>query len=464
MNDHSPPQAPETPNPSGSFTSIKTPQSFHSPNTAGKRRSPKQTRSWVQRFTDDREISVMRFERAQNHIHHSVWNPADGEGPEPGKKLTSWNPPNWKTVYTLWDPIKENHWPPKNVLLSDCWVYLAVKLLSAEERATRYQGDFDLHGDIRAARVPCGNPPVVNAHGIYCLPVFKEFYVLCGRDLAAYGNWILGRRKRKERTVPFTLGLVCVPREAIPADGPNIERHLFFHDKPNQWDMERPATADWKAAEAHGGTYDRSFLGNSDERTMLYSVYPAAQPNYQILPVSELNGFTVPCNSQYEPSDQLPPRPATGEETFTDFFGTGNIMRGPSSQQVLSEKNSMIDFHLDQIVHFLKSEPQSPSMPASHGASQPFDIVKEEQLQEEDPELKKEEGVPYASIPDVMNLAQAAPTVDGIRHIVGRYSRYLQENTDLTLEDIVMHIRNLYAYVKRCRDMQDMEETEMNGE
>ncbi|KAH8431466.1 uncharacterized protein LDX57_009129 [Aspergillus melleus] len=455
------PELPKMPETFESSTSLESLYPHTSPKPRRKRGLLKEAKPWDQSFADHNETCLMRLKRAHHHVHHSIWKPTDGEGRPPVKKVDTWNASEWKTVYIIWDPIKANCWPPKNVRLSDNWVYLAVKLLPAEERASRYKADFDKDGNIRPSRVPCGNPPVVNAHGLYCLPVFKESYVLCGGELAAHGNWILG--VMGERAVPFTLGLVCVPREAIPADGPNIERYLFYHDTPNQWDMEQPFLADWNAAEARWGTYDRWCLDNSDQRTMLYSLYPNAQPNYQLLPVSEINGFTVLCNSQHEPSSRLLPKPATpGQVTITDFFGTRNIwcsarggdtMGGLSNQQFLNENHN---------AHILKNKLHSPST----FASKPLDIMKEEQPQWEESGLKTEADVPHASIPEVMNLALSAPTnVDGIRHILGWYSGYLQDNADLTLEDVEMQIGDLYAYVQHCREVEEMEEMEeMDGE
>ncbi|KAK1139782.1 hypothetical protein N8T08_011179 [Aspergillus melleus] len=450
MNALNAPELPKMPEIFEVSTSLESLYPPTSPKARRKRGPNKNAKPWDQSFADDSESCLMRLKRAHYHVHHSVWKPTDGEGRPPVKKLDTWNASKWKTVYIIWDPIKANCWPPKNVRLSDNWVYLAVKLLPAEERASRYKADFDQNGNIRPSRVPCGNPPVVNAHGIYCLPVFKESYVLCGGELAAHGNWILGARR--ERVVPFTLGLVCVPREAIPADGPNIERYFFYHDAPNQWDMEQPFLGDWNAAEAHWGTYDRWCLDNSDQRTMLYSLYPNAQPNYQLLPVSEVNGFTVLCNSQHEPSSRLLPKPAIpGQVMITDFFGTrnllsssqaGDIMGGLSSQQFLNENPNL---------HTLKNELES----LSTFESKPLGITKEDHAQWEGPGLKTEEDVPHVSIPEVMNLTAAAPaTTDGIRHIVGRYSDYLQGNNDLTLADVEMHIGNLYTYVQHCREVE----------
>lgn len=447
--------------------------------------NPSQPNRWEIEFQNHRVKALMRHRRQEKHLTRTVWQPSDGEGPEiRNRGLNLWTSAQWKTIHMLWDPIKENRWPPRNVQLSDCWVYLTVKLLPREERALRYPADFDKEGNIRPSRVPCGNPPVVYAHGLYCLPVYKLSYVLCGEKLAAYGNWILGSQ-RSRRGPAFTLGLVCIPAEVIPSKGPNIERYLFFHDQPNPWDLERPATEDWKAAEAHGGTHDGWCLRDSDYGTLLYGMHGVAEPNYTIVPLHQVNGFTVLCNDGYEGSSQLQRRPPPLSQSIDMTAGTlaaqhqqhqqhqdgmlgGSGAAGPSNWKFVTDHDD------DENLIFPKGEPQSPTLPdpfelLAPSAEQPFTMPGFNHAADLwqggwPPTMSEPPGLGPGVRAMVDRLLPSWPLdMEGVYQCLTEYLHYLEVDPEVTLTDVEVHAEAVYKYLRWRREMEEWNERNNRG-
>ncbi|CAI7587464.1 unnamed protein product [Penicillium glandicola] len=107
--------------------------------------------------------------------------------------------------------------PPSNNRLSDELVYLVVKFTGAHERARRYPYDFDKLGDIKPQRVSSGPAPIVWAHGLPFFPVYKGYYILCGREHAGCIGWLLHERTREIMRVNpiWSIGAVIAPDSAV---------------------------------------------------------------------------------------------------------------------------------------------------------------------------------------------------------------------------------------------------------
>ncbi|KAJ5122261.1 hypothetical protein N7526_009198 [Penicillium atrosanguineum] len=106
-------------------------------------------------------------------------------------------------------------WPfPAERRLPDIGVYLALKTLSAEERSERYPVDFDWRGNIRVGRKPCGEPVVVQAYGLFWIPVWKKSIILCGEELGERHGWVIRpppSSEPSELEPAFYAGLVLSP-------------------------------------------------------------------------------------------------------------------------------------------------------------------------------------------------------------------------------------------------------------
>lgn len=112
--------------------------------------------------------------------------------------------------------------PPK-VRASDQVVFWASLLMSHKIRAATYPADFDTHGEVRYTRFPMDPPMIVEAHGLYWLPVWKGSYILAGSWWLAMG-WMMNKAvQRTTAALPipreWSFGLVLSPPEAVQAAG-----------------------------------------------------------------------------------------------------------------------------------------------------------------------------------------------------------------------------------------------------
>lgn len=120
--------------------------------------------------------------------------------------------------------------PPAYTRLSDELVYLATKFLKASTRSKDYPYDFMDKGDIRPNRVPSGVGPIVWAHGLPSFPVYKGYYILCGRKHAKWVGWSLNAPDgpTKKNYPVWTDCLVVAPASALGLSHA-IDRQLRVH-------------------------------------------------------------------------------------------------------------------------------------------------------------------------------------------------------------------------------------------
>ncbi|KXG51383.1 uncharacterized protein PGRI_093950 [Penicillium griseofulvum] len=86
--------------------------------------------------------------------------------------------------------------------------------MTPHQRSSRFQADFDQHGDIPTQQVPLDPPMIIWANGLPWFPIYKAFYVL-------YGSWnrasyLVGRKYRLSIS-EFYLGAALAPPEAVHA-------------------------------------------------------------------------------------------------------------------------------------------------------------------------------------------------------------------------------------------------------
>ncbi|KAJ5748573.1 uncharacterized protein N7511_010269 [Penicillium nucicola] len=128
--------------------------------------------------------------------------------------------------------------PPANTRLCDELVYLATKTLPVEHRARKYPYDFNKRGDINPDRVPSGAAPIIWAHGLPFFPVFKGYYILCGREHAACIGWLINEYDSSvtKNHPRWSIGAVIAPESAARAPH-TIDRQMSVH-KPFGQDVE----------------------------------------------------------------------------------------------------------------------------------------------------------------------------------------------------------------------------------
>ena len=159
-------------------------------------------------FIEQQEILRDRCSKAlADHLKSNpdvVWTAKDGYGRYPTTKKEE---AQLKLVLDIEFNEESGQWefPPANNRLSDELVYLAVKFMNARHRARLYPYDFDAMGHINPQRVSSGPAPIIWAHGLPFFPVYKGYYILCGRENATSIGWL---RKPKMSCNPTRSGLL----------------------------------------------------------------------------------------------------------------------------------------------------------------------------------------------------------------------------------------------------------------
>lgn len=119
----------------------------------------------------------------------------------------------WPLITEVWDPLTNNHWPPRNVQLSDELVFFVLKLhpANSRKRSELWNADFDSAGNIRQARVPKGPAPVVVHEGKRFAVVYGTYYALVGDEGAPYHGWIISDSKDSPGSKDLTFGNFILP-------------------------------------------------------------------------------------------------------------------------------------------------------------------------------------------------------------------------------------------------------------
>lgn len=192
-------------------------------------------------FIEQQEVLRDRCSKAlADHLKSNpdvVWTPKDGYGRFPTTKKEE---AELKLVLDLEFNEESGQWefPPANNRLSDELVYLAVKFMNARHRARLYPYDFDSMGHINPERVSSGPAPIIWAHGLPFFPVYKGYYILCGRENANSIGWLIHEKTKDvmQSNPIWSIGAVIAPDSAVKAPH-NITRQMTQH-KPSGIESE----------------------------------------------------------------------------------------------------------------------------------------------------------------------------------------------------------------------------------
>ncbi|KAJ5676254.1 hypothetical protein N7462_009151 [Penicillium macrosclerotiorum] len=218
----------------------------------------------------------------ESTILETLWTEADGPGKEP---TTDTEKAQLRLVTKVSFTKGKPDFPPPFTRLSDELVYLATKHLKAIDRGRNYPYDFHLRGDIHEDRVPSGISPIVWAHGLPFFPVYKGYYVLCGRAHADWVGWLLRARSHKIMIVHpvWTIGPVVAPGSAV-ALGRTVERQMVLHVSGSAKDVDRR----WEKAQTARDIVSRAHTCGS--------VVPKSPTGgFIIAPIYQIQGYHVRC-------------------------------------------------------------------------------------------------------------------------------------------------------------------------
>jgi hypothetical protein len=248
------------------------------------------TRANSTRFTS--ELAQRKNECAILLTEHNlqtpdvIWKPPDGEGPAP---FSEGDKGKFKLVTTITyengNPTGKIVWPPKFTRLSDELVYLATKFLKASDRGATYPYDFNDRGDIREQRVPSGVSPIVWAHGLPFFPVFKGYYILCGREHARWVGWLLNKKEHRT-TVAYpmwTIGPVVAPGSAVNLSR-TVNRQMHLHVPKSAKDVEKR----WEKVDTARDVV-------STAHYMMSVVPKTPSKGFLLAPIYQVEGYHVRC-------------------------------------------------------------------------------------------------------------------------------------------------------------------------
>ncbi|KAJ5435928.1 hypothetical protein N7445_006813 [Penicillium cf. griseofulvum] len=211
-----------------------------------------------------------------------VWAPKDHDMNPPMKG----EPAQFKLVLDVQfnEETGQPIFPPRYTRLSDELVYLVTKFVNSRERGLQYPYDFDNIGNIRPERVSSGPGPIVWAHGIPFFPVYKGYYILCGRANVNCIGWLLHEKTREimQANPIWSVGAVIAPDSAVNLPH-TITRQLTQH-KP------------------HGAEKDANYKGRAWARDVvadehhLCALVPNPDTNeIEVCPLYKAWGYNVCC-------------------------------------------------------------------------------------------------------------------------------------------------------------------------
>jgi hypothetical protein len=215
------------------------------------------SKAQVQQYLEkqvDFQTDCFELLRYHNTYPEIEWRDKDG----PGTTATRWSEKaQLKLVNRLsFSETGKIQFPPPNTRLCDELVYLATKSLNFGERALWYPYDFNKKGDINPNRVSSGAAPIIWAHGLPFFPVYKGYYILCGREHAICIGWLINEYHRnvtKNHPV-WSVGAVIAPESAARAPR-TIDRQMRLH-QPHGTDFNiryrgKPVARDVVSADHH---------------------------------------------------------------------------------------------------------------------------------------------------------------------------------------------------------------------
>ncbi|KAJ5294401.1 hypothetical protein PENANT_c006G04328 [Penicillium antarcticum] len=196
--------------------------------------------------------------------------------------------------------------PPHNTRLCDELVYLATKSLKFQDRARWYPYDLNKSGDINPNRVPSGAAPIIWAHGLPFFPVYKGYYILCGREHATCIGWLINEYNTSvTKAHPiWSVGAVVAPESAARA----------FHKIDRQMSLHKPFGQDAEACYRSAATA-RDILSADHHHC---AIVPHLNLSLQVYPLWAFHGYNVRCG----PPDAYG-EATTVQKAFFDSKGLG---------------------------------------------------------------------------------------------------------------------------------------------
>ncbi|CAI7594711.1 unnamed protein product [Penicillium glandicola] len=168
-------------------------------------------------FYDESTLYALRWHKA--NMAHPIDGQRNGKrpGPSSGGKIDMETVSTWMvfhfSIHNYWDNVKqEARLALSYVRLTDEGIFYCLCTMTPYQRSSRFQADFDQHGDIRTTRIPLDPPMIIWANGLPWFPVYKAFYVLCGSWNPA--SYLVGRKYRSSIS-EFYVGVALAPPEAV---------------------------------------------------------------------------------------------------------------------------------------------------------------------------------------------------------------------------------------------------------
>ncbi|KAJ6187163.1 hypothetical protein N7519_002071 [Penicillium mononematosum] len=302
-----------------------------------------------------------------------VWTPKDGRGERLGSMEDA---AKLKLVVDVEfdEETGQPIFPPGNNRLSDELVYLMTKFMNARDLGRRYPYDFDKMGNINPQRVPSGPAPIIWAHGLPFFPVYKGYYILCGRAHASCIGWLLHERTSEimQANPLWSIGAVVAPDSAVKAPR-NITRQMTQH-KPSGSDKDpgyngKAWARDVVAAEHHLCAVFPSLDGDEIEvcpmwRAWGYNVHcgpmrrgvkPTTMPkvfftSHGIKDI-DYDSLARPYGNQLMDEDEEPDDKADpdGDIEVIDRAGESGEVASGSDQPIMTQSASQMDVDMDTV-------------------------------------------------------------------------------------------------------------------
>ncbi|KAJ5174940.1 uncharacterized protein N7482_000817 [Penicillium canariense] len=238
--------------------------------------------SYTQELKGHKEECARLLTEHEQNTPDMIWKKSDEEGRAP---FSAGDSAKYKLVTTVTYENGKPVFPPKFTRLSDELVYLATKFLKMTDRANGYPYDFNDRGDIREDRVPSGLSPIIWAHGLPFFPVFKGYYILCGRKHARWVGWLLHKKQHKtmQACPMWTIGPVVAPGGAVNL-ARTVNRQMRMHIPKSAKDVDRR----WeKAAGA------RDIVSTAHYQLSVVPRTPST--GFVLMPIYQVEGYHVRC-------------------------------------------------------------------------------------------------------------------------------------------------------------------------
>ncbi|KAG0152674.1 hypothetical protein PDIDSM_2479 [Penicillium digitatum] len=208
--------------PSNQAASIPAQAMQHANHALDQQQRTKQNHRRPPKWPESQRLSKLIFTTTDKA---GTSHPIDGQrngkrpGPSSGGKINMDRVSAWMvfhfSIHNYWDLVKQEACLALSyVRLTDEGIFYCLCTMTPYQLSSRFQADFDQHGDVRTSRIPLDPPMIIWANGLPWFPVYKAFYVLCGSWNPA--SHLVGRKYRSS-TSEFFIGVALAPADAVRA-------------------------------------------------------------------------------------------------------------------------------------------------------------------------------------------------------------------------------------------------------